>query len=56
MLRFQVNFQYMVFMHSLRASGATKAANSNVSDRCWKRHGRCRGQATRPKTDMSLIH
>lgn len=27
-------------MHSLRAGGATAAANSGVSDRCWKRHGR----------------
>lgn len=26
--------------HSLRASGATTAANSGVSDRCLKRHGR----------------
>jgi len=27
-------------LHSLRASGATVAANSGVSDRCLKRHGR----------------
>jgi integrase len=27
-------------LHSFRAGGATQAANSNVKDRCWKRHGR----------------
>lgn len=27
-------------MHSLRAGGATEAANSGVDDRCWKRNGR----------------
>ena len=27
-------------LHSLRAGGATAAANANVGDRCWKRHGR----------------
>ena len=27
-------------VHSLRASGATTAANAGVSDRCLKRHGR----------------
>lgn len=27
-------------VHSLRAGGATAAANSKVSDRCWKKHGR----------------
>ena len=31
-------------LHSLRAGGATAAANSNVNERCWKRHGR--GRAT----------
>jgi len=29
-----------VGLHSLRSGGATVAANSNVNDRCWKRHGR----------------
>ena len=29
-------------LHSLRAGGATAAANSDVNDRCWKRHGRWR--------------
>lgn len=27
-------------LHSLRASGCTKAANENVNERCLKRHGR----------------
>jgi hypothetical protein len=27
-------------LHSFRAGGATLAASSNVTDRCWKRHGR----------------
>ncbi|XP_063421738.1 uncharacterized protein LOC134706597 isoform X1 [Mytilus trossulus] len=27
-------------LHSLRAGGATAAANSDVNERCWKRHGR----------------
>ena len=27
-------------LHSLRASGCTKAANENICDRCLKRHGR----------------
>ena len=27
-------------IHSLRAGGATVAANSNVDERCLKRHGR----------------
>lgn len=30
-------------LHSLRAGGATMAANAGVNDRCWKRHGRCKG-------------
>ena len=27
-------------LHSLRAGGATAAANIDVNERCWKRHGR----------------
>ncbi|XP_077977463.1 integrase/recombinase xerD homolog [Glandiceps talaboti] len=27
-------------LHSLRAGGATAAANAAIGDRCWKRHGR----------------
>ena len=29
-----------VGLHSLRAGGASAAANAGVNDRCWKRHGR----------------
>lgn len=31
-------------LHSLRAGGATAAANAGVNDRCWKRHGRWKGE------------
>ena len=27
-------------LHSLRSGGTTAAAQSEVNDRCWKRHGR----------------
>ena len=27
-------------LHSLRSGGATAAANSNVNERCWKKHGK----------------
>ena len=33
-------------LHSLRASGATAAVNSGVNDRCWRRHGRWRSDAS----------
>ena len=31
-------------LHSLRAGGATAAANAGVNDRCWKKHGRWKGE------------
>jgi len=31
-----------ISLHSFRAGGATAAANAQVPDRCWKRHGRWR--------------
>ena len=34
-------------LHSLRAGGATAAANANVNDRCWKRHGRWRSDSAK---------
>ncbi|XP_021338875.1 uncharacterized protein LOC110440251 [Mizuhopecten yessoensis] len=34
-------------LHSLRAGGATEAANSNVNERCWKRHGRWRSDVAK---------
>lgn len=32
-------------LHSLRAGGASAAANAGVNDRCWRRHGRWRSDA-----------
>lgn len=35
-------------LHSLRAGGATAAANSNsVLERCWKRHGRWKSDSAK---------
>lgn len=34
-------------LHSLRASGCTKAANENVNERCLKRHGRWKRDESR---------
>lgn len=34
-------------LHSLRAGGATAAANNNVDDRCWKRHGRWKSDSSK---------
>jgi hypothetical protein len=36
----EVIFSSNIGLHSLRAGGATVAANSNVNERCSKRHGR----------------
>lgn len=34
-------------IHSLRAGGATCAANAGVNDRCWKRHGRWKSETSK---------
>lgn len=34
-------------LHSMRSGGATAVANSNVNDRCWKRHGRWRSDTSK---------
>ena len=34
-------------LHSLRASGATTAANSDINGRCWKRHGRWKSETAK---------
>lgn len=34
-------------LHSLRAGGATAAANAGINDRCWKRHGRWRSDTAK---------
>ena len=44
-LREVVSSKFNLGLHSLRAGGATAAANSGVNDRCWRRHGRWRSDA-----------
>ena len=34
-------------LHSLRPGGATMAANSDVNERCWKRHGRWKSDSSK---------
>lgn len=34
-------------LHSMRAGGATAAANSGVNDRVWKRHGRWKSDSSK---------
>jgi len=34
-------------LHSLRSGGATMAANSDVNERCWKRHGRWKSDSSK---------
>ena len=34
-------------IHSLRAGGASAAANAGVNDRCWKRHGRWKSDTSK---------
>ena len=36
-----------ISLHSFRAGGATGAANAQISDRCWKRHGRWRSESAK---------
>ena len=36
-----------ISLHSFRAGGATAAANAQVQDRCWKRHGRWRSDSAK---------
>ena len=42
---FYVGYQFG--MHSLRAGGATAAANAGVPDRLFKRHGRWRSESAK---------
>ena len=37
----------IISLHSFRAGGATSAANAQVSDRCWKRHGRWQSETAK---------
>ena len=34
-------------IHSLRAGGATRAANAGIPDRLFKRHGRCKSETAK---------
>jgi hypothetical protein len=34
-------------LHSFRSGGATEAANSDVKERCWKRHGRWKSDSSK---------
>ena len=43
----EVDSEIDVGLHSMRAGGATEAANAGVSDRCWKRHGRWRSDKSK---------
>ena len=36
-----------ISLHSFRAGSATAAANAQVPDRCWKRHGRWRSDSAK---------
>lgn len=38
-----------IVLHSLRSGGATAAANAGVNDRCWKRHGRWKGDNSKDR-------
>jgi integrase len=43
----EVIFSSNIGLFSLRAGGATVAANSNVNERCWKRHGRWKSDSAK---------
>ena len=36
-------------LHSLRAGGASMAANTSVNERCWKRHGRWKSDSAKDR-------
>ena len=42
-----VNTDMNIGLHSLRSGGATAAANANVSDRCFKLHGRWKSETAK---------
>ena len=43
----EVALDLNVGLHSLRAGGASAAANAAVNDRCWKRHGRWKSETSK---------
>lgn len=34
-------------LHSMRSGGATAVANTNINERCWKRHGRWKSDTSK---------
>ena len=42
-------------LHSLRAVGASAAANANVNERCWKRHGRLKTDSAKDSYDADSL-
>ena len=45
----------IISLYSFRAGGATSAANAQVPDRCWKRHGRWQSETAKDGYDNGLI-
>ncbi|KAK3107923.1 hypothetical protein FSP39_025264 [Pinctada imbricata] len=43
-------------LHSLRAGGASAAANASVNERCWKRHGRWRSESAKDGYIADSLH
>lgn len=43
----EVSGNLNVGLHSMRAGGVSRAARSNVNERCWKRHGRWKGEKSK---------
>ena len=43
----QVSSKLKLGLHSMRSGGATAAANADVNDRMWKRHGRWKSEASK---------
>ena len=43
----EVDAEIDVGLHSMRAGGATEAANAGVSNHCWKRHDRWRSNKSK---------
>ena len=52
----QLGFDVKQFgLHSLRAGGATAAANAGVADRLFKRHGRWRSESAKDKDSVASL-
>ena len=42
-----LNLDLNLGLHSMRSGGATVVANSDINERCWKRHGRWRSDSSK---------